>query len=296
MTSSQVTVGSLPLVRTQRTSSSRISAAVPRIESSPASLAAVSQSRIDMPVRVAPLTTSMGEKAWTCMPGTRSFTARAMSKYAVPGRSGWIPPCMQTSTAPTSHACAARSRDLVQGEGVRVGVGAALGEGAETAAGVADVGEVDVPRDDVRDLVADHVPAQRVRDPAELVQRRAVRVSRARAWSSVSFVGSSAALAQRLAYVGVDPGRDHAGGRRLRSASQSPYTSSKSLRRSPVRPSVSMVACRSVRPEEVKPSSGSCQGRPAGSAPSRARPVSGSARARTCGRSRGSRARARRAG
>ncbi len=109
MTSSQVAVGSLPLVRTQRTSSSRISAAVPGIESSPASLAAVSQSRIDMPVRVAPLTTSIGENAWTCIPGTRSFTARAMSKYAVPGRSGWMPPCMQTSTAPTSHACAARS-------------------------------------------------------------------------------------------------------------------------------------------------------------------------------------------
>ena len=82
---------------------------MPGIESRPASFAAASQSRIDMPVRVAPLTTSIGEKACTCMPGTRAFTARAMSKYAVPGRSGWMPPCMHTSTAPTSHACAARS-------------------------------------------------------------------------------------------------------------------------------------------------------------------------------------------
>ena len=108
-----------------------------------------------MPVRVAPLTTSIGEKACTCMPGTRSFTARAMSKYAVPGRSGWMPPCMHTSTAPTSHACCGAVGDLVEGEGVRVGVGAALGEGAEAAAGVADVGEVDVAGDDVRDVVAD---------------------------------------------------------------------------------------------------------------------------------------------
>src|SRR6202008_4326160 len=46
---------------------------------------------------------------------------------------------------------------LVEREGVRVGVGASLGEGAEAAAGVADVGEVDVPGDDVGDLVADRV-------------------------------------------------------------------------------------------------------------------------------------------
>ncbi len=77
--------------------------------SRPDSLAAVSHSRTDMPVRVAPFTTSIGEKACTCIPGTRSFTAFAMSKYAVPGRSGWMPPCMHTSTAPTSQACWARS-------------------------------------------------------------------------------------------------------------------------------------------------------------------------------------------
>ncbi|CAM5682618.1 hypothetical protein SGLAM104S_00824 [Streptomyces glaucescens] len=80
ITSIQVAVGSLPLVRIQRTSSSRISAAVPGRESRPASFAAVSHSRIDRPVRVAPFTTSIGEKAWTCMPGTRSLTALAMSK------------------------------------------------------------------------------------------------------------------------------------------------------------------------------------------------------------------------
>ena len=43
------------------------------------------------------------------MPGTRCFTAAARSKYAVPGSSGSIPPCMQTSVAPRSQASWARS-------------------------------------------------------------------------------------------------------------------------------------------------------------------------------------------
>jgi hypothetical protein len=80
MTSTHSLVGSLPLVSTQRTSSSRISAAVPGSESTPASLAAVSQSSMDRLVRLAPLMTSMGEKAWTCISGTRALTALAMSK------------------------------------------------------------------------------------------------------------------------------------------------------------------------------------------------------------------------
>src|SRR3712207_8471617 len=45
---------------------------------------------------------------------------------------------------------------------VGVGVGAPLGEGAEPAAGVADVGEVDVPVHHVGDVVAVDVPADRV--------------------------------------------------------------------------------------------------------------------------------------
>ena len=53
-----------------------------------------------MPVREAPLTTSIGLNACTCMSGTRRLTSAARSKYAVPGRSGWMPPCMQTSVAP----------------------------------------------------------------------------------------------------------------------------------------------------------------------------------------------------
>ena len=108
MTSIHIAAGSLPLVSIQRTSSSRISAAVPGMVSSPASRAATNHSRIDRPVREAPLTTSIGLNACTCMSGTRFFTSRAMSKYAVPGSSGWMPPCMQTSVAPSSHASSAR--------------------------------------------------------------------------------------------------------------------------------------------------------------------------------------------
>src|SRR5580658_3943323 len=64
--------------------------------------------------------------------------------------------------------------DLLQGQGVGVGVGAALGERAEPAAGVADVGEVDVAGDDVGDVVAVHVPAQRVRDAGQGLEVGAV--------------------------------------------------------------------------------------------------------------------------
>jgi hypothetical protein len=60
--------------------------------------------------------------------------------------------------------------DLLEGEGVGVGVGAPLGEGAEPAAGVADVGEVDVAGDHVGDLVTDHVPAQGVGDAGQRLQ------------------------------------------------------------------------------------------------------------------------------
>ena len=63
ITSIQTEAGSLPLVSTQRTSSSRISAAVPGSESTPACLARTSHSLIGSPVREAPFTTSIGENA-----------------------------------------------------------------------------------------------------------------------------------------------------------------------------------------------------------------------------------------
>ena len=58
----------------------------------------------------------------------------------------------------------------------RVGVGVALPlrERAEPAAGVADVGEVDVAVDHERNIVADHLAAQRIRQCGNSIQGRAV--------------------------------------------------------------------------------------------------------------------------
>src|SRR5208337_2654478 len=52
--------------------------------------------------------------------------------------------------------------DLLQRQGVRVGVGPALGERAEPAAGVTDIGEVDVAGDDVGDVAADDLATERI--------------------------------------------------------------------------------------------------------------------------------------
>ncbi|SIA34625.1 Uncharacterised protein [Mycobacteroides abscessus subsp. abscessus] len=109
MTSIHSDAGSLPLVSTQRISSSRISAAVPGMVSRPAARSSVSQSRTLWPPLEAPLTISMGLKACTCMLGTRFFTARTRSAYPVTGSSGSMPPCMQTSVAPATYASQARS-------------------------------------------------------------------------------------------------------------------------------------------------------------------------------------------
>ncbi len=65
--------------------------------------------------------------------------------------------------------------DLLLGERVGVGVAPPLRERAEPAPGVADVREVDVPIDDVGDVVADGVAPQVVRKPAELLERGAGR-------------------------------------------------------------------------------------------------------------------------
>ncbi len=80
ITSIQAEAGSLPLVRTQRTSSSRISAAVPGSDPTPASRARTSHSRTGSPVRAEPFITSIGENACTWMSGQRRLTSAAMSK------------------------------------------------------------------------------------------------------------------------------------------------------------------------------------------------------------------------
>lgn len=77
--STQAAAGSLPLVSTQRTSSSRISAAVPGMVSRPASRSWISHSFTDTPAFAAAVTISIGEKACTCIPGTRALIARTRS-------------------------------------------------------------------------------------------------------------------------------------------------------------------------------------------------------------------------
>ena len=64
---------------------------------------------MDTPALAAPVAISIGEKAWTCIPGTRRLTARTRSAYPVAGMAGSMPPCMQTSVAPSAQACSARS-------------------------------------------------------------------------------------------------------------------------------------------------------------------------------------------
>ena len=88
-----------------------------------------------------------------------------------------MPPCMQTSVAPSSQASCGAVGDLVEGERVGVGVGAPLGERAEPAADVADVGEVDVAVDDVGHLVADRLAAQVVGQPDRPARAAAPRRS-----------------------------------------------------------------------------------------------------------------------
>ena len=65
--------------------------------------------------------------------------------------------------------------DLLQRQRVRVGVGPALRERAEPAAGVADVGEVDVAGDDVGHVVALHLAAQRVGQAGQRLELGSVR-------------------------------------------------------------------------------------------------------------------------
>ena len=80
MICSHVSAGSFPLVSTHRTSSSRISAAVPGVDPRPARFASDSHSANEMPSRAAPFNTSIGLNAWMCISGTRALIARSRSK------------------------------------------------------------------------------------------------------------------------------------------------------------------------------------------------------------------------
>ena len=112
---------------------------------------------------------------------------------------------MQTSVAPATCASHARSATSVDRQRVGIGVAFALRERAEPAAGIADVGEVDVAVDDERDVVADGVAAQRIRQRRNGLQRRAVGGGQC----EVLVVGAVRRIAlggaQRRGHVGVDP-------------------------------------------------------------------------------------------
>ena len=117
-----------------------------------------------------------------------------------------MPPCMQTSVAPASHASSRPVGDLVERQRVGVGVALALGERAEPAADVADVGEVDVAVDDVGDVVADRrrgagrrpAPATR---PAPARRRS---ISARRCVVAAGRAGSRSAARSAGQHVGVD--------------------------------------------------------------------------------------------
>ena len=88
-------------------------------------------------------------------------------RVVVAVNAGWIPPCRHTSVAPRSQA--SRTRRTISSRGTRYGAPRRfcgelpLRERAEPAAEVADVRVLDVPGDDVADLVAADLPPKPVR-------------------------------------------------------------------------------------------------------------------------------------
>ena len=106
-----------------------------------------------------------------------------------------MPPCRQTSVAPRSQASRARRGDLVEveivGPAAQVLAELALGEGAELAAEVADVGVVDVAVDDVADGVAADLARAARRPRAQTASKSSPRACEQR--DDVGFVERRAA-------------------------------------------------------------------------------------------------------
>ena len=171
---SHVSAGSLPFVSTHRTSSSRISAAVPGIVPRPWRFASCRNSSNDTPSFVAPLRISIGLNACTCICG-RAPLHRVDDVEVEGARQVRVDAPLHAHLGGASAPRFLRAvGDLLERERVRLVVDLALGEGAEAAAHVADVREVDVPVDHVRDVVADRFGAQAVGDPTERVERVAL--------------------------------------------------------------------------------------------------------------------------
>ena len=94
--------------------------------------------------------------------------------------------------------------DLVGRQRERVGVALALGERAEPAAGVADVGEVDVAVHHERHVVADDVAAQRIGQRGNGIQRRTVGGGQREVLVVAAARRVALGGAQRGEHVGVD--------------------------------------------------------------------------------------------
>ena len=241
-------VGSLPFVKIQRTSSSRISAAVPGSESNTGLLGG-HQEVADRQAGASDPVHDLHRRERVHMEG-RCGVLDCSGDVEV-RRSG------QLGVDPALHADLRRAHvnrlngaggDLVQRERVGVGVGLALREGAEPAAGVADVGEVDVAVDHICDLVADRVAPKvvgqsRTLPPGSGPPPRSSVLGRVQATVSTGWPQplGEPRRHHRPVGCGLDVARQ-----RSRSTPQSPYTSSKSPRFSCDRPVVSIDSCRSV--------------------------------------------------
>ena len=145
-------------------------------------------------MRLEPLTISIGENACTCISGTRCLHRGGEVEVRRAGQLGVDAALHADLGGAELPGLLGPVGDLVEGERVGVGVGAPLGERAEPAADVADVGEVDVAVDDVGDVVADRLAAQVVGEPASPGRSRSPSaVIRVSACSSERFPGSVSA-------------------------------------------------------------------------------------------------------
>jgi hypothetical protein len=171
-----------------RTSSSRISAAVPgRLESPAARSGQVFAQR--QPSVSAPWVISSGENACTCISGPLP-SRRPRCQIGLPGVGG-MDAALQAYLGGAGPARLHRApRDLLEvekiGRPAQVVRAAALGEGAEAALIAADVGVVDVAVDDEANGVAAGFPAQPIGGLQQRVQFLAARLEKRDDSSSLS--------------------------------------------------------------------------------------------------------------
>jgi len=108
ITRSQVAVSHFLGQITCRTSSTRISAAVPWRVPRPAARSRSSTSRVETPAFSATNETSSGEQKWTSTPGAASRIHETRSVYDSTEKPGWTPESGQISVTPRSAPSRAR--------------------------------------------------------------------------------------------------------------------------------------------------------------------------------------------